>query len=284
MRIQNWIAVCCTLVTFAAAPPLKANETTVPFVLLRGYTIIVHGSIGSRKGLNFIIDTGAVPSVVDNRLSRRLGLESHADRVSVFTRSVPAHRVVLPSVDVGSIHAVGVEALTQDLSFMERMLGVRIDALIGLDVLGRTNFSIDYSANCLRFDPPPEAADVWAQMAADVDFAVVEIELNGTPVRLMVDTGVKHLILFESRTEGLFANTSFQTEKVSSTVGGSVRLRQIEPPIARMGKTPLTVASVMILETPANLSLSIDGLLGVAALKPARVDFNFERRAIGWKW
>lgn len=284
MRIRNWIAVCCTVVTFAAARPLRANESSVPFVLLRGYTIVVHGSIGGRKGLNFIIDTGAVPSVVDNRLSRRLGLEGQADRVSVFTRTVPAQRVVLPNVDVGPIHAVGVEALTQDLSFIERMLGVRIDALIGLDMLGRTNFSIDYSANCLRFNPLPDGADVWADMAADVDYAAVEIELNGTPVRLMVDTGVNHLILFASRTEGLFANTSFQTEKVSSTIGGSVRLKQVAPPVARLGKTPLAVASVLVLETPADLSLSIDGLLGVAALKPARVDFDFERHVIGWKW
>jgi hypothetical protein len=121
-------------------------------------------------------------------------------------------------------------------------------------------------------------------MAEGDSYAAIEIELNGVPKRFMVDTGVNHLILFESRAQGLFAKDRIQAENVSSSIGGAVRLRQVEPPIALLGKSPLAVASVLILETPADLSLAIDGLLGVAALKPARVDFNFDRRAIGWKW
>jgi len=284
MRIQHYVRLLCITVILAVAPNLRANQTTLPFVLHRGYSIVVQGSIGGRKGLNFIIDTGAVPSVVDRRLSHRLGLGGQADQVSVFARTVPAQRVVLPNVDMGPVQAVGVEALVQDLSFIERILGVRVDALIGLDVLGKTSFSIDFAAKCLRFDPLQGPSDVWADMTEDAYYAAVEIELNGVPVRVMVDTGVNHLILFESRTERIFAKDRMLTEKVSSTIGGTVRLKQVETPTVTLGKTPLTVASVLVLETPANLSLSIDGLLGVAALKPVRVDFNFERRAIGWKW
>ena len=284
MRIQSLMGVCCTIVTLAVAPPLTANETSLPFVLHRGYTIVVPGSIGDRKGLNFIIDTGAVPSVVDQRLSHRLRLVGQADRVSVFARTVAAERVVLPSVNVGPIHAAGVEALVQDLSFIERGLGVRIDALIGLDILGRSNFSLDFGTKCLRFGTLPAADDLWSELVGTVDYPVVEVELNGVPVRLMVDTGVNHLILFESKTRGVFANDRLSVEKVSSTIGGIVPLKEVEPPMARLGNTPVTVASVLVLETPENLALPIDGLLGVAALKPLRVDFNFERRAIGWKW
>jgi hypothetical protein len=72
--------------------------------------------------------------------------------------------------------------------------------------------------------------------------------------------------------------------KDSSNIGGTVQLKQVESPIAMLGNTPLAVGSVFLLETPADLSIALDGLLGVAALKPVRVDFNFERRAIGWKW
>jgi predicted aspartyl protease len=284
MRKRILMGLAYIFVSLGRGPALAANQMDLPFVLHRGYTIVVQGAIGGRKGLNFIVDTGAVPSVVDSRLSHRLGLVGQADRVSVFAREVAAQRVVLPSVDVGPVQVMAVEALVQDLSFIEKGLGVRIDALIGLDVLGKTNFSIDFAASCLRFDSPPDPTDVWADMAEDVDFAAIEIALNGVPVRLMVDTGVKHLILFESRTEELFAKDRLRTENVSSTIGGSVRLRHVEPPIVRLGDTPLKVGSVLVLETPANLSLSIDGLLGVAALGPVRVDFNFDRRAIGWKW
>lgn len=286
MRIRTLVGFWCTILILAVAPPLAANETTLPFVLREGFSIIVRGSIGGIKGLNFIIDTGTVPSVVDSRLSRRLGLAGQADQITVFARTVPAQRVVLPDVDLGPIHAVGVEALVQDLSFIGRMLGVRIDALIGLDVLGRRNFSIDYASGCLRFDPLPDATEVWADVVEGDSYAVIEIELNGVPVRLMVDTGVKHLVLFESRAQGLFAKNRIPSVKVSSgtNIGGTVQLKQVKPPIARLGQTPLVVESIFLLQTPADLSLAFDGLLGVAALKPVRVDFNFERRAIGWQW
>lgn len=284
MRVRILLGLSWMILSLAVASPLAANETSLPFVLHRGFTIVVRGSIGGHKGLNFIIDTGAVPSVVDSRLSDRLGLEGQADQVTVFARTVAAQRVILPSVDVGPIHVVGVEVLAQDLSFIERMLGVRIDALIGLDVLGRRNFCIDYASGSLLFDPLPDPNEVWGDMIEGDSYAAIEIQLNGVPTRLMVDTGVKHLILFESRTQGLFATKSVPNAKVSSTIGGTVQLKQVESPIANLGNTPLVVTSVLILETPADLSLAIDGLLGVAALKPVRVDFNFERRAVGWKW
>ncbi|MGO8816572.1 MAG: aspartyl protease family protein [Terriglobia bacterium] len=284
MRIRILVGLLCTFVTLAVASPLAATESSLPFVSHKGFSIVVHGSIGGIQGLNFIIDTGAVPSVVDSRLNRRLGLAEQPDRVSVFARTVPAKRVVLPWVDVGPIHAVGVEALAQDLSFIERMLGVRVDALIGLDVLGKRNFSIDYAGGRLRFDPPPDAPRVWSNMAVGFSFAVVEIELDGVTTRLMVDTGVKHFILFESKVPGLFASNRIQKVKASSNIGGIAELKQIEPPMAILGEFHVAVESVFLVETPADLSLAFDGLLGVAALKPARVDFDSERRAIGWKW
>lgn len=284
MRIQTLVGLSCIVVTLAVAAPLTANQTEVPFVLHRGYTIVVKGAIGSRRGLNFIIDTGAVPSVVDQRISRHLGLAGQADQVSVFTRSIPTERVTLPSVDIGPVHAAHVEALVEDLSFIEARLGVRIDALIGLDVFGSRDFSIDYAASRLRFDAPLDAADVWTDIAAGDGYAVVEMELNGVPLRLMVDTGANHVILFASHVPGLYANARIENEKVSSTIGGAVRLKQMESPIASLGQTPLKVTSVLILDTPENLSLAIDGLLGVAALKPLRVEFSLGRRLIGWKW
>ena len=284
MHIRGLSGLTCTIFILAVAPPLNAHQASLPFVLHRGFTLVVRGSIGGIKGLNFIIDTGAVPSVVDSRLSRRLGLEGQPDQVTVFSRTVAAQRVVLPEVVVGPIHAARVTALSQDLSFIEGRLGIRIDALIGLDVLGQKNFSIDYASSCLRFDPAADSGEVWSPMAVTDSVAVVEIDLKGTPLRLMVDTGTKHLILFESRVQRLYASERIESVKVSSNIGGAVELKEVAPPLALLGGTPRAVESVFLLQTPADLSLTIDGLLGLAALKPQRVDFNFERQAIGWKW
>ena len=58
--------------------------------------------------------------------------------------------MVLPNVRIGPAHAAGLQSLVADLSFAEKSLGIRIDAIVGLDVLGHEAFSIDYRA---RQDP-----------------------------------------------------------------------------------------------------------------------------------
>lgn len=284
MRTRILAGFLCTVLVLAIVPSLAANETSLPLVIRRGFTIVVRGSVGGIKNLNFVIDTGAVPSVVDTRLSHRLGLTGQPDQVSVFTHSVPAERVVLPDVIVGPIHVTRLEALVQDLTFIERGLGERVDALIGLDVLGKMNFSIDYASQRLIFDPVLEGQTVWSELEAGNSYVATQIQLQGVPLRLMVDTGVKHVVLFENRVQSLLPVDRIQGARITSNLGGTAQLKRIEAPSAMIGLTHLTMGNVFLLATPTDLSLGIDGLLGVAALKPVRVDFNFARRAIGWRW
>ena len=48
------------------------TSNDVPFKLYRGYVIVIRGSIGGLTNLNFVVDTGAVPSVVDARIALKL--------------------------------------------------------------------------------------------------------------------------------------------------------------------------------------------------------------------
>ena len=52
-------------------PPKDEPALHIPFALHRGFAIVVRGSIGTAKNLNFLIDTGVSPSVVDRRVARR---------------------------------------------------------------------------------------------------------------------------------------------------------------------------------------------------------------------
>lgn len=126
-------------------------RTAVSVKLCGGYTVVVQGSVGNAQKLNFIIDTGALPTVVDVRTARKLHLSGNREALTVFSRQVRADRVELPNLRIGPVHATAVEALVADLSFAEKSLGIRIDAIVGLDVLGQQSFSIDYRAKRLLF-------------------------------------------------------------------------------------------------------------------------------------
>jgi len=282
MRIREAVQVCGFVSVLWVFPaPCGANQRSLPFVLHEGYSIVVRGSAGGIKGLNFLIDTGAVPSVVDKRLSSRLGLERRPDQVSVFARTVATERVLLPSIDLGPIHAVAVEALAQDLSFIQGGLGERIDALIGLDVLGGRNFTIDYASRRLRFDTASPADDLWASMEKGNAYASVEVRFGDSPARLLVDTGANHVVLFAGRAHGYVPDTRNRNERISSNLGGAVHLREVDAPSARLGDAPLPLRKIYLLDTAGNLSPQIDGLLGVVALKPARVDLILNGTPLG---
>lgn len=85
--------------------PAAEPDTEVRFKLYRGYTIVVQGSIGSLNKLNFLIDTGAVPSVLDQRIARKLRLVGKEESVSVFSGSLRALRVEVADVQLGPIRA-----------------------------------------------------------------------------------------------------------------------------------------------------------------------------------
>jgi hypothetical protein len=54
------------------------SHIEIPFKLYRDYLIVVQGSLGGREALNFLIDTGVNPTVIDSRIAKKLGLTGGA--------------------------------------------------------------------------------------------------------------------------------------------------------------------------------------------------------------
>jgi predicted aspartyl protease len=258
------------------------NQSEIPFRFYRGYMIVVHGSIGDLDKLNLLIDTGAVPSVVDQRVARKLRLEGRRERLSVFSRDVRAQRVALPELRLGPIRAQSLEVLVRDLSFISEELGVRIDALVGLDVLGRSNFSIRYQPKKIAFGPV-EPCDSAMEFQAGPGFAYVILRVQDQPVHLMVDTGSRDLVFFESRIRGRLSGLRVLGNKTSSNMGGEVRLSRVRLSDVRLGPMQLETQDAVLMAAPGGEVPGFDGLLGVASLGLKRIDFDFQRRTISWE-
>jgi hypothetical protein len=254
----------------------------VPFELYRGYVIVVRGSVGGQDKLNFLIDTGAVPSVVDQRIVRKLKLSGRAESLSVFSQNVPAQRVVLPDLQIGPVSAQRLPVLVRDLAFVERGLGVRIDALVGLDVLGRSSFSIDYQAKKIVFGAV-DRSESGVAFVLMPGYVVVQLDVQGQSLWLVVDTGTKDLVLFEGRVRGRFRSVRNAGTKAASNMGGEAPLLELQLPEARLGTTDLGNQKAFLLATSARAVPNFDGLLGVTALGVTRLAFDFDRRAISWQ-
>jgi hypothetical protein len=82
---------------FSQTPPQpsgdSANEVStghyeIPFQTYRDYLIVVQGSLGDTRRLNFIIDTGTYPSVVDSRIAQKLQMAGVGAKLGVHNQVV----------------------------------------------------------------------------------------------------------------------------------------------------------------------------------------------------
>ena len=124
---------------------MPAGQCELPFRTYRDYIVVVQGSLGAKLRRNLIIDTGTDPSVIDRRVAQELRMAGTAGTLAVHDRVVDAEQAVLSSVRIGTLRAESLPVLIRDLGFLQKDLGIRIDGVIGLDVLSLSNFSIDVS-------------------------------------------------------------------------------------------------------------------------------------------
>jgi len=198
--------------------------TKLPFHLSWGYLVVVEGSIGNVQKLNFLVDTGAYPSVVDERIARNLGLAEQPARVNLSNQSIQTRTVVLPSLVLGPIRVAPLPVLTQDLSFFQKNLGYKIDVVLGLDVLRKSSFSISYKTKQIVFGPI-ERMKFSTPFATDTPIVNIPVESQHRHLRIVIDTGGPDLMLFQSR---LVEPTGFQPlgTETALDAGGKVLRRK----------------------------------------------------------
>jgi predicted aspartyl protease len=191
-----------TILTVALEPGAKGTvgrSIAVGFDLYRGYLIVVRGSAGPRKDLNFLLDTGASYTVLDRRLARKLRLDELPGVLAGVNGRVAAGRAIAPSLQIGPTRRENLSVMIEDLSCFDKALPVRIDAVIGLDVVGQGAFEIDYSSRQINFGPLPSLKNTL-RLRMSGGLPLVDAELDETPVHLVLDTGASSLILFEPKT------------------------------------------------------------------------------------
>jgi len=288
-NLTPFLLILVGLPVIARSLPAADHGAKLPFKLHGGYTIVARGSIAGLKHLNFIIDTSAVPSVVDLKVARKLGLEGQVEPLSLFNETVETRRVKLPGLVLGPIDTGPLPVIVEDLAAYEKRLSVRVDGMIGLDVLAKQNFVVDYESATIAFGTasgngrgPLDPAETSVPFELGPGYAVVSLDVEGKPVRLMVDTGARSLILFAPRVRGRLAGLRTLGVRAIGNVGGPFALTEVVLPDASLGAIRLHAQRAGLMEGQAPTSVDLDGLLGVRSLGVRRLGFDFEHKTMTW--
>jgi predicted aspartyl protease len=80
---------------------VKLDANSMSMEVVDGYFIVVRASVGDRRDLNFLLDTGATTSAIDSKLAERLGLATRASQMVSFDKTVRVEWCVLPELAYG---------------------------------------------------------------------------------------------------------------------------------------------------------------------------------------
>jgi predicted aspartyl protease len=274
-----WWSLLITL--FALTQPgFAKNDTkdrTLRFDLYRGYLVVARGSVGPAKGLNFLVDTGTSPVVLDRKVAQRLHLEQTPGSLAVLDGSVPASTAVATSVRLGPLQIDRVPVVIEDLDFFQKAIALPIDGVVGLDVLGQSAFEIDYQAREIRFG-------IFPKLAYSLNFEsrrglpIVEAELDHVPLRLLVDTGASSLFLFGRSTPRTVSPKKVNLEKQI----GEADSKQVVLHGLQLGEMKFGPEVGYMVRGRSDGIFDFDGLISPAMLGITRLAIDGEHGRMGF--
>lgn len=259
--------------------PSRTRISEMPFTLYRGYLVIVDGRLGSLEHQNLLIDTGTSPSMIDETVSAKLGLQGITKEIALFNTKVNGQTVNLSDIEMGPLHPRNVQVMVADFSKVMNGVGTRIDAVIGLDVLGGSSFTLDYQKHRIYFHATPERHVV--PFTAGPQFITVDLKAGGRDLHLLLDTGTPHLVLFEKA----LRNLDYDPTRVmgrGQNISGSVAYNTVILESTKLGREEMGPQRVSVVAGEETSRAGYDGLVGISLLRPKRLSFDFERQLIAW--
>ena len=277
----SFLALCQVAGNCACAETTpKASPTELPFQMYGGYLIVAEGQIGPLKNLRFVLDTGVTHTMVDQKVAASLHLCQRDGRAISFDKLVKTHWSVVPELEFGAIKTSNLPVMVGDLEYF-RSFATHVDVLVGLDVLQTQSFSVDYSRKEIILETA-DAGPNKIPMKSEPLCLTVEIFVADRPLRVVVDTGVQSLVLYEDRLMDRGIMYTLGVETVGISPGGHVSSRMATLPRLRVGTRDID-RKVFLTRSPSQKILpGIQGFLGPTSLQARRVHLDFEKNTLSW--
>ena len=265
--------------TNPARPADAAIPRSIPLRIFRDYLVVAEGQFGDGlQHQNFVLDTGTAPSVIATKSARELALATTASTMVAMGKIIPTGIAILPELDLGPIKAVSLRVQVQDLSRLERDLGLSVAGIIGLDVLSKSSFRLDYEKRQLEFGQVSDEG-VPVSFDAHTGTAVALAKIEGIPARLLVDTGSDRVaVLARNLPEMKRLALRTTRQRGSSVADQGVEVQVFFAPDIAFGGKHFALEKAYFI--PDASYPAFDGILGVRALGFRAIAYDQGRAAI----
>ena len=259
----------------------RSPAEEVPFQLFNDNLVIVRATVGKVNNVNMILDTGTSPSAISQELADRLKLNGKTEFLQTLNGTIQTRSLILPYIQIGPWEVRPIRVLVQDLSFMERSLGIALGGIAGLDILRTGSFTIDYRRKKVIFGRIA-ASENAVRFETQEPYLTVKAMIEGQEVRLLVDSGTWGLLVYRNRLQTTQEQVHFDSNASISSPGGMTHVGWLRAGVS-LGKENLGTRRVAIADIDSDPQNDFDGLLGFAKMGFLKVSFDFENGLFGWE-
>ena len=274
------LLLVAALTLHASAQDLHHSCPDFPlsFDLVSNFEVVVHGQIGELDGLRFILDTGSSYSMIDRRVADRMRLHRHPGKVFNFDRNLAVELADVPDVAIGPLRVAGISMMVARLADISEVAD-SADGIIGLDVLSRAKkIGIDYERRRISF----ELDEGCGSKPSAVKTFVITVAIQGVPMRLLVDTGVRYMLLYKERLNSALPHLRIEGEPSDGVIGRMQATRVNLPGV--QGFRPESVTPVFLIGGSGKTDFGgIDGYLGPTSLHAKQLELDFAAMVLRWQ-
>jgi hypothetical protein len=264
---------------FKNVPPktftFRSSVSRMPMSMSAVGTPLIPVRIGG-KVYNFWLDTGSSLSMLASDVARDLKiLPLVPDTLEIVTSTgrVKANPALIPQLEIGQLVVRNAPTMVVEESMMEMSepraielsTHVKIDGIIGFDIIRQMDLEVDYGENVLRLRDPSNSRPDGDRNLFWVGLPVIRLmSTDGIPLHFGLDTGAQLTFV----TETLLDKLQLQAARIESRrvggLGGEISLRAPVLPDLRVmvRRYPIIFKGAVVRAPVYQVLASLDGVLG----------------------
>jgi hypothetical protein len=264
---------------FKNIPPktftFRSSSARMPMSMSAVGTPLIPVRIGG-KVYNFWLDTGSSLSMLASDVARDLKiLPLVPDTLEIVTSTgrVKANPALIPQLEIGQLVVRNAPAMVVEESMMEMSepraielsTHLKIDGIIGFDIIRQMDLEVDFSENIMRLRDPSVSRPQGDRNLFWVGLPVIRLEsTDGIPLHFGLDTGAQLTFV----TETLLDKLQLQAARIESRrvggLGGEISLRApVLPDLQVMVRRyPILFKGAVVRAPVYQVLAALDGVLG----------------------
>jgi hypothetical protein len=264
---------------FKSIPPktytFRSNTGRLPMTMSAVGTPLIPVRIG-RKIYNFWLDTGSSLTMLSSDVARDLNISPLVpDTLEIVTSTgrVKANPALIPQLEIGQLVVQNAPAMVVEEAMMqmrelrpdERNTSVKIDGIIGFDIIRQMDLEVNFSESTMRLRNPATSRPDAERNMFWVGVPVVRLtSTDGIPLHFGLDTGAQLSFVTETMLDKLQLQAARIENRRIGGLGGEISLRAPVLPDLRVlvRGVPILFRGAFVRAPVYQVLASLDGVLG----------------------